>query len=156
MFSEDAVSLFPDVAPVHEDLGTFVAPGGGEFLNFSYAVSGNTITVTNVFPFGKVSWTPATFNGYEFTDVTRDPGITGISLDPATDAAGVTISDASFTSDSVAFNFQGQIWASNTSAVFDVSFGSPVPEASTWAMLLVGLSGLGFARFRSRNAPLTA
>jgi hypothetical protein len=38
------------------------------------------------------------------------------------------------------------------SVVFDVSL-STVPEASTWAMMLVGFAGLGFAGFRaSRKA----
>jgi PEP-CTERM motif len=149
-----AFYIFPHAGTIFEDLGTFAAPGGGEVSSQTYGVSESTITVAAE---GGTTWAFAAFNGLEFLDVTRDPHITGISLDPATNAAGVTISDASFTSDSVSLNFQGQIWGDDSSAVFDVSFGSPVPEASTWAMMLVGLGGLGFARLRSRkSASLTA
>jgi hypothetical protein len=30
-----------------------------------------------------------------------------------------------------------------------------VPEPSTWAMMILGLVGLGFAGYRSRTRPLT-
>jgi PEP-CTERM motif len=33
---------------------------------------------------------------------------------------------------------------------------SAVPEPSTWAMLLVGFSGLGYAAFRRKSAPISA
>jgi PEP-CTERM motif len=33
---------------------------------------------------------------------------------------------------------------------FDLAIGGAVPEPSTWAMMLVGFAGLGFAGYRSR------
>jgi PEP-CTERM motif len=42
------------------------------------------------------------------------------------------------------------------SGVFD-NFTSPtVPEPSTWAMLLLGFAGLGFAGYRSRRPAASA
>ncbi len=32
---------------------------------------------------------------------------------------------------------------------FDLAIGGAVPEPSTWAMMLVGFAGLGFASYRS-------
>jgi hypothetical protein len=34
-----------------------------------------------------------------------------------------------------------------------IAFAAPVPEPSTWAMLLIGFGGIGFARFcKSRSS----
>ncbi len=35
---------------------------------------------------------------------------------------------------------------------FDFAIGGPVPEPSTWAMMLAGFAGLGFAGYRSKRA----
>jgi PEP-CTERM motif len=35
---------------------------------------------------------------------------------------------------------------------FDLAIGGAVPEPSTWAMMLVGFAGLGFAGYRSAQA----
>ena len=35
---------------------------------------------------------------------------------------------------------------------FDLAIGGAVPEPSTWAMMLVGFTGLGFAGFRSTRS----
>jgi len=34
---------------------------------------------------------------------------------------------------------------------FDFAVGGAVPESSTWAMMLVGFAGLGFAAYRARK-----
>ena len=39
---------------------------------------------------------------------------------------------------------------------FDFAVGSAVPETSTWAMMLMGFAGLGFAGYRRRRDQLAA
>jgi hypothetical protein len=36
-----------------------------------------------------------------------------------------------------------------------LSIAAPVPEPSTWAMLLLGFAGIGFAAYRKRRVALT-
>jgi len=38
-----------------------------------------------------------------------------------------------------------------TETAFEFAFTSPVPEASTWAMMMLGFAGLGFMAYRRRN-----
>ncbi len=38
---------------------------------------------------------------------------------------------------------------------FEVGFGSPVPETSTWAMMGLGFAGLAFAGFRTRRTAIS-
>ncbi|NUS21266.1 MAG: PEP-CTERM sorting domain-containing protein, partial [Mesorhizobium sp.] len=33
------------------------------------------------------------------------------------------------------------------------NFGAPVPEPATWAMMIIGFGGIGFAMRRQRKAP---
>jgi hypothetical protein len=132
---------YPTQSTVYQDLGTFSAPGGGPlFGDLSYEVSGNQVSIT--LANNDTFWTPATFNGFTFVDISSDPDITGITLDPSTTANGASASDASFTFNSMSFNFQGQRWSIGQSAVFDLTFGG-VPEPSTWAIMLFGFFGLG-------------
>jgi hypothetical protein len=66
-----------------------------------------------------------------------------------------TYLDASFSSLGMTPGTYIYSWGSGAHAdSFTVDIGvSPVPEPSTWAMMLVGLAGLGYARFRRKAAP---
>jgi len=56
-------------------------------------------------------------------------------------------------SDTITFNFRND---PGYMALDTVSVNSTVPEASTWAMMLVGFAGLGFAGFRARRTAIAA
>ena len=91
--------LYPDTATVYDTLGPVTAPGmangGGEHV----LVSANQITFTPYF--GSSSFGPATFNGFEILDLTKNPHIIGVSVNSASTAPLASISDFSFTSNAV-------------------------------------------------------
>jgi hypothetical protein len=79
-----------------------------------------------------------------------------VYLNPVT-AMGYTQYSATVTATGIdtfavgARNDPGLVWVDNVSvspATSDVSSASAVPEASTWAMMLAGFVGLGFAGYR--------
>lgn len=146
--------LYPDQATVYDTLGPVTAPNNGVGDAVDWSISGDTISL--IPPFGSASFGPATFNGYEFVDLTKDPGIVGVTVDAASTATGVSLSDVSFTSNSVFFNFQGQTLSGT--AIYDLSFApaaTPLPAALP--LFATGLGALGlFGWRRKRKAYATA
>jgi hypothetical protein len=85
------------------------------------------------------------FNGpvYDFSGLSSP--ITDVTVDPLSTVIPVSVT---FTGDSIAVNFAGETTFVGGSAILDVTTGGTVPEPSTWAMLLVGFAGLGYAGYR--------
>jgi hypothetical protein len=94
------------------------------------------------------SYATAAFNGVEFSNLDFGPGekITGFSL--LTNLPGLTPADISFTSDSIKYNASGLSFE-NSPYFITLTVTTAVPELSTWAMLLLGFAGLGFAGYRT-------
>jgi hypothetical protein len=59
--------------------------------------------------------------------------------DPKTFLLEYTVPD----SGQIQFAFTGQV----------ISYSPAVPELSTWAMLLIGFAGIGFAAYRNKDLP---
>jgi hypothetical protein len=93
------------------------------------------------------SYATAAFNGVEFSNLDFGPGekITGFSL--LTNLPGLTPADISFTGDSIEYNASGLSFE-NSPYFITLTVTTAVPELSTWAMLLLGFAGLGFAGYR--------
>ena len=152
--------LFPNASSAYATstltVGTTVScPGADPICNGTFAepttllASGLAITLNEL---GGSGYTPAAFNGINFSNLLFDDGslLTGYSL--STNLAGLDASRIAFTSNSISFNGQGLDF--RTSPYFITlnlltSAGS-VPEPATWAMMLLGFGGLGFQLRRKR------
>ncbi len=72
-------------------------------------------------------------------------GYAGLSLTGSSTFDNTTIAALGFTTGTYVFT-----WPDPGSVTVNVSAG--VPEPSTWAMMLLGFAGLGFAGYRSRKS----
>jgi len=94
--------------------------------------------------------TASTFNGPEFTVLSGNPFG---AIDSVVISGGQTV-DASIVGGVLEVNWQGQIFAANDTVV--INFASPVPEPSTWAMMILGFAGVGFMAYRRKSKPALA
>jgi hypothetical protein len=154
--------LFPSVTqvfgstvlPVTTDPTTLDCPAHGSGVCSAFAESA-AITIGadsfTVVENSGSSYTTASFNGVEFSNLDFGPGekITGFSL--LTNLTGLTPADISFTGDSIRYDASGLSFQ-NSPYFVTLTVTTAVPELSTYAMTLLGFAGLGFAGYRrSRN-----
>ena len=145
---------FPTLGAIYTDHGTFSPPTSDNLFGLvQYTVSDDQITLSAITTF---AWVPAAFNGLVFQDLSGHTGITGISLDPSSNANGATSSNASFTADSIMLNFGASPnWTIGQFATFDLSFGPGVPEPAVWLLMIAGFGAIGLT-LRRRPAATTA
>lgn len=140
--------LFPDGATVYQDLGNQIITPGFTFDFSAAAVLVHVDDDSIVTDYGGTAFSAA-YNGVRLTVVGPDPGITAVNIDP-TSIAGFDPSRLSFTSNSVAENYQGLFSTGASSIILHVQFpGSSVPEPPGLAMTALGLVLVaGWARLR--------
>jgi len=98
------------------------------------------------------SWVPATFNGFEITDILATiPDFTSVLINPATNMAGFDSSRITFDADHIWVNWQGLGFDKATVVSLDVTGSSTVPEPSTLLLLGAGLAGVGIVRRRLKK-----
>ena len=111
---------------------------------------------TGPFSFGSGVFTSATAGAGDLVGIQVLSGEpTGFLFVPTGYASGAQLSDTatyagqSFATLGLAQGVYRYNFGSGTDAdTFTVEVGAPVPEPSTWAMMLLGFAGLGFAGYR--------
>ena len=140
------------------DNGSFVVGPGLEVDNVSDDRATLDISGSNIFIdfISNSNWTSTTFNGWVLSDETDSlAAILGVSIDPASNLGGFSMSNISFTNDSITVNWQGLNFTDSTVLSLNVAFGnSAVPEPGTWAMMLLGFGAAGLALRLGRKPKL--
>jgi len=129
-------------------LGTITAPGSNDVFGFTTTITGNTITITED---AANSTTCNTFNpgdvcGLVFTDITKNPGFAGITLDPSSTTNKLT---GSIANGNVYLDFTNIELDEGDIATFDLTFNPSatpaVPEPGSLLLLSTGALGLAGA-----------
>jgi fibro-slime domain-containing protein len=139
----ESTSMFPPTGPngnVGNDLGGFLT---AEFTG-SFTLAG-TSNVT--FTLG------ADDDAFFFVDGNLVTGLGGVHADTPAPTDTVTLSGGAHNIEL----FYADRYQTNAALNFglDSTGITPVPEASTWAMMGLGFAGLGFAGFRARRSAIS-
>ncbi len=142
--------------------GTVSAP------NVAYNGYGDNVSFRRNTPFVLVSFdlTGAWRNGLEVTVTGFSKGVQVDSTTFTVNSTGPTLETLNWDVNSVTFHSFGGTGGSGTQFVLDNLTTMPitqpstefqslsgVPEASTWALMLVGFAGLGYAGYRKARGP---
>jgi PEP-CTERM motif len=127
------------------------------------SVGDTQITITNDSPgqFG----TPGSFSGYVFM-FTGAPDITNVTYSDTGSGNFVPVpidpglpTGLTWTNNTITLNVGGDSLSNDDTLTLDVTTGGSgppaIPEPSTWAMVLLGFAGVGFAGGRRRAAQTT-
>jgi len=120
-------------------------PPTPDIVNVDFSAYALTFTFLNA-----QSRTGGAFNGPEFTVLSGNPFG---AIDSVVVSGGQTVS-ASIVGGILEVNWQGQTFAADNTVV--INFASPVPEPSTWAMMILGFAGVGFMAYRRKSRPALA
>jgi hypothetical protein len=96
------------------------------------------------------NWGPVgIFNGFVLVFTGATPTI--YSVADETHPTSLAQPVVSVIDNTVYVNFAGDNFDRTSQATIDVNFTAPVPEPSTWAMMILGFAGLGFMAYRRKS-----
>jgi hypothetical protein len=135
--------------------GDYVVGPGVEIVNFVDGTGGDIdISDTQIaVAFTDVQFNSGTFNGFRLMDVfgTIDT-FTSVSID-ASSTASIDPGRVSFDGDNVWVNFQSLSFSAGETLVLNVTGVNAIPEPETYALMLLGLAGVGaMVRRRKHSA----
>jgi hypothetical protein len=148
----DIVNYYPNLStPYNNGLGLVEGSGpttsivhlsnGGYYFTFT----ADTLTFVNAYNDNWGDVPPGGFGGFVLT-FSGVPQISNVVNDPS---STLTLTSLTFNSDTIWMEYVSTPRLAGQFTTLDVSFSPSVPEASTWAMLIMGFVGVGIARWRS-------
>ena len=142
--------IFATAGHVYENDGTQTVTAGGVTFAQLRALH-TTVTPTQViihFDFTN-TFTAAAFNGIKLSEVGPTPiTFTNVIVDPASTYTSLTPGRLTFDAHSLSINFQSLPLNTAQTLILDIN---PVPEASQFASLGVGMLGLAVLMLRTRK-----
>lgn len=152
----EIVEYFPTFGVVYgpATAPNIISSGGYDFGSIGFSQFDIKVTPSQIIltpeNAGGLGGFGGTFNGFDIQDLTSSDAITSVSL--AT-SGGLLTAGLTFDSHDVIVNLSG----SDITGPIVVDFATGgvtggVPEASTWAMMLLGFAGIGLAGYRRQKA----
>ena len=146
---------YPTAATVYLDppnvvVGSGVEFGYGSLSSYSPWLQADVQANRLVFTFDPATpgiggnFGNVTFNGFLFSVLTG-PAITTASVDAS---SGFAPTSLSILNGGLYLNFAGVAWTPGQSSIININATPAVPEPATWAMMLLGFGGIGFAMRR--------
>ena len=143
---------------------SFVADGSSNLSTFSNlepatfsvtSIAQNELQISYSYPGQGHSLSDPSFDGFTISGPLGDSPIVAAFVDPNSTQPGLSNSTISFAANSVTVNLAGEVFTATSVGLIDVQFAPPVPEPSTWAMMILGFAGLGFGGYRASRKATT-
>jgi hypothetical protein len=141
------------ISTVNVELGTeTVDPmASWVFSDTVFITATNSTVLLYVPPDQLIGFSSLPFAAFGFTDVTSDPDITGVTLDPSSTVPRFDSSRITFTNNQVFANFSTLGIGAGQQVLLDLTFGSNAvlkPSSLALAAIAAGLAGTGMLVWR--------
>jgi PEP-CTERM motif-containing protein len=149
IYNNGSLGVFPNATNGTQAgfLQSYPDPATGTGSQIDWALSGLTVNQTYQLTFDAVSASASIAPPEPFT-VTAFGSTLGLTPGPAYSTYSLLFTATSTTG---TITFAGPYVGGNAASAIDNLSVATVPEPSTWAMMLLGFSGIGYLAYRRRN-----